>query len=77
MTILGHIQRGGRPSAVDRMLASRLGHYAITGLLKGKKSVMVSIVNGKIKYPSLAAICDKEHSIDNEMIELAGRLSFL
>ncbi|MES2622187.1 MAG: ATP-dependent 6-phosphofructokinase [Bacteroidota bacterium] len=77
VTILGHIQRGGRPSAIDRMLANRLGHYAITALLKGKKSVMVSILNDKIKYPSLAAICDKKHSINKEMIELANRLSFL
>lgn len=77
VTILGHIQRGGRPSAIDRMLAGRLGHYAVAGLLKGKKNVMVSIVNDKIKYPSLPAICDKEHSINKEMIELANQLSFL
>lgn len=77
VTILGHIQRGGRPSAIDRMQASRLGHYAITALLKGKKSVMVGIVNDKIKYLSLAAICDRKHSINKQMIELATRLSFL
>ncbi len=48
--VLGHIQRGGRPSGADRILASRLGYAAVEALLKGKKQVMAGLVNGKIVY---------------------------
>jgi 6-phosphofructokinase 1 len=49
-TVLGHIQRGGRPTCADRILASRLGHAAVEALLAGKKQVMAGVVNGKIVY---------------------------
>ncbi len=49
-SVLGHIQRGGRPTCADRILASRLGHAAVEALLAGKKQVMAGVVNGEIVY---------------------------
>ena len=53
VTIIGHLQRGGSPTAADRVLASRLGFAAVEGLLAGEKNVMVGVVNNQIKYTSL------------------------
>jgi 6-phosphofructokinase 1 len=50
ISILGHIQRGGNPSALDRVNASRMGFAAVEALLKRKKGVMIGILNGKISY---------------------------
>jgi 6-phosphofructokinase 1 len=50
LSILGHIQRGGRPSCMDRVLASRVGVAAVEALLKGRKGEMVGVVNGNIHY---------------------------
>lgn len=50
LSILGHIQRGGRPSCMDRVLASRVGVAAVEALLDGRKGEMVGVVNGNIHY---------------------------
>ncbi len=50
VTIIGHLQRGGSPTGQDRVLASRLGHAAVVGLLEGRHDVMVGIVNDQITY---------------------------
>jgi len=50
LSILGHIQRGGRPSCMDRVLASRLGVAAVEALLNGKKCLMVGLVNQNVVY---------------------------
>ena len=50
VTILGHIQRGGSPSASDRILASRLGEAAINALLEDQRNVMVGIQNDELVY---------------------------
>ena len=54
VTILGHIQRGGSPTAVDRILASRMGEAAIEALLDGQRNVMIGTMNGKIVYVPFA-----------------------
>ncbi len=51
--VLGHIQRGGRPTATDRILASRLGVYSVELLLEGKTNISVGIEHTKLKYVSL------------------------
>ena len=48
VTILGHLQRGGSPSAADRILASRMGVQAITALEEGQRNVMIGIKNGEL-----------------------------
>ncbi|WP_069660539.1 6-phosphofructokinase [Arcticibacter eurypsychrophilus] len=50
LSILGHIQRGGRPSCMDRVLASRLGVAAVEALLNGKKCMMVGLMNQNVVY---------------------------
>ncbi len=50
VTVLGHIQRGGSPSAADRILASRLGAHAVKGLMEGKRNLAVGVINNEITY---------------------------
>lgn len=50
VTVLGHIQRGGNPSAMDRVNASRMGFASVEALLKGKKNVMTGIINNEIVF---------------------------
>ena len=50
VTIIGHLQRGGSPTGLDRVNASRMGFHAVEGLLKGEKNVATGIVNNVIKY---------------------------
>jgi len=68
--VLGHIQRGGNPTARDRVLASRLGVAAVNALLDGHVSVMVGIVNNNIKLTPLKSGWGKKKSIQMEMIDL-------
>ncbi|MBK7188149.1 MAG: 6-phosphofructokinase [bacterium] len=53
MVVLGHVQRGGSPSASDRMLASRLGHHAAESLFEGQHGIMVGVVSNKIQTSPL------------------------
>jgi len=50
ITVLGHIQRGGNPTCMERVNASRMGFAAVEALIEGKKSVMIGIINNKIEY---------------------------
>ncbi|MFA7677142.1 MAG: ATP-dependent 6-phosphofructokinase [Candidatus Omnitrophota bacterium] len=54
--VLGHIQRGGRPTAFDRILAARYGNYAVELLAKGKKGVCVALRNDKLTTQPLSAV---------------------
>src|SRR5215210_3956363 len=51
--ILGHIQRGGSPTCLDRLIASRMGYHAVESLIQGRFNVMVGIVNNKLYYTPL------------------------
>ncbi|MGI6553393.1 MAG: 6-phosphofructokinase [Bacillota bacterium] len=73
--ILGHIQRGGTPTAFDRMLASRMGGKAVELLMRGMKGLMVGIVGNRICTFDLEAVLQEEKSIDLEVYCLAGILS--
>lgn len=50
VSVLGHIQRGGNPTCMDRVNASRMGFSAVEALRAGKKNVMIGIINNKIEY---------------------------
>ena len=54
VVILGHVQRGGAPSCMDRVNASRLGFEAVNALMEGKKNVMVGIVNKEVVFTPFA-----------------------
>ena len=75
VTILGHIQRGGRPSCFDRNLASKLGVSAVEALLRGERESMVGEVRGKIKLTPFAEILKEKRTIDPELLRFADMLS--
>ena len=61
VTIIGHVQRGGSPTAADRLLASEIGIACVEGLINGKKNVMAGIINAKLHYtPFLDTITKKK-----------------
>lgn len=75
VTVLGHLQRGGSPSAYDRMMASQMGAKSVDLLLEGKKGVMVGLKCGKlVDSPFEQAAIDK-HSLDMSIYHLARSLS--
>lgn len=73
--ILGHIQRGGTPTYADRVLASRLGHAAVTALLKGQTQVMAGVVNGHVTYTPFKDVVKLHTQIDEDMIDMIRVLS--
>ena len=75
VSVIGHLQRGGSPSAFDRLLASRLGYNAIEGLLDGKKGVMVGIRDNKIDFTSLNEAISKENIPSDSLIKMAEILA--
>ncbi|MEQ8715497.1 MAG: 6-phosphofructokinase [Cyclobacteriaceae bacterium] len=75
VSTLGHIQRGGSPTAFDRILASRLGLAAVEGLVNGQKNVMVGIVDNKVHYTNFKLAISKSKPLDQELIKLVQILS--
>ncbi|GAB7388641.1 6-phosphofructokinase [Bacillaceae bacterium] len=75
VTVLGHIQRGGSPTAFDRMLASRMGAHAVDLLLRGEKGKMVGLQNNKLVAVPFAEALNKKHQPDLSIYELAKSLS--
>ncbi|MFN8395125.1 MAG: 6-phosphofructokinase [Bacteroidia bacterium] len=75
VTVLGHIQRGGSPSCLDRVLSSRLGVAAVEGLLEGRSDVMAGLLNNKIAYTSLAEAIEKGQELDEDLIRISRILS--
>lgn len=73
--ILGHQQRGGSPTAHDRILASQLAHAAVQALLAGKSNLMVGVEKTKLIELSLDIVTSKEKSGDKTLINLARLLS--
>jgi len=73
--ILGHTQRGGSPTASDRVLASRLGVAAVEALLDGHSDVMVGLVNGETKLTPLRNVYSRKKSIDYDLLKLTQILS--
>lgn len=75
VTVIGHMQRGGSPTCFDRLLASRLGHAAMEGLLQGRKNEMAGLVNNHIVYTPFTQT--RKHTVDiNEgLLKIAHILS--
>jgi 6-phosphofructokinase 1 len=74
VTVLGHIQRGGRPSAQDRILASRMGHAAVLGLLAGQSRVMVGVQAGQVVYVPFEQATKHHQQINPYLLELVEAL---
>lgn len=75
VAIIGHLQRGGSPTAFDRVLASRLGFEAVEGLLNGKKDVMVGLVDNKTKYTAFKKAIASEKKVDDTLVKMAAILA--
>lgn len=75
VTIIGHLQRGGSPNSLDRMLASRLGYAAVEGLIQGQKNVMVGVINDQIAYTPFGEAIRSEKPINNDLVRMAEILA--
>ena len=75
VTILGHLQRGGRPTAHDRIIASRMGVASIQALMEGQRNVMIGIENDKIVYVQFAKAIKNDKPIDKELVNVLAVLS--
>ena len=75
VTILGHLQRGGRPTAHDRIIASRMGVASIQALLEGQRNVMIGIDDDKIVDVPFAKAIKNDKPIDRELVNVLHELS--
>ncbi|OHR66629.1 ATP-dependent 6-phosphofructokinase [Bacillus sp. HMSC76G11] len=75
VTILGHLQRGGSPSAYDRMMSSQMGAKAVDLLVESEKGVMVGLKNGKLIHSPFEEAAKEKHSVDLSIYHLARSLS--
>ncbi|HVI49122.1 MAG TPA: 6-phosphofructokinase [Chitinophaga sp.] len=73
--ILGHIQRGGSPTCMDRILASRMGYAAVDALLNGTHNVMIGIVNDQIHYTPLDKAVKAKQEINPEWLKIVKILA--
>ena len=70
ITILGHVQRGGSPTAADRNLATRLGAAAVNALLDGRSGVMLGLIDGQVAETSLADVVRGVRPLDTNLYDL-------
>lgn len=75
VTILGHLQRGGRPTAHDRIIASRMGVASIEALMEGQRNVMIGIENDQIVYVPFTKAIKNDKPIDRELVNVLRELS--
>ena len=75
VSILGHLQRGGSPSAYDRILASRMGSAAIDALQDDQRNVMIGIKNDEIVYVPFTKAIKNDKPINSELLSTLRRLS--
>ena len=75
VTVLGHVQRGGHPTARSRMLACRFGEKAVKMLLEGKRNKITSIKRNRITEADLKESFEKEKPLNLELLKLAEKLA--
>jgi len=75
LSILGHIQRGGSPTCMDRVLASRLGVAAVEALLEGRKGEMAGLVHGEVEFISFKKAIKHIDSINQNLLRIVEILS--
>ncbi|HEX7906162.1 MAG TPA: 6-phosphofructokinase [Chitinophagaceae bacterium] len=73
--ILGHIQRGGSPSCIDRLIASRMGYHAVESLMTGRHNVFVGILNNKMHYIPLENAVKNKSKIGEEWMKIVKILA--
>ncbi len=75
VSILGHLQRGGAPSAGDRILASRLGEAAVQAIMEEQRNVMMGIRNDEVVYVPFSEAIKRDKPIDKNLIRVLDELS--
>jgi 6-phosphofructokinase 1 len=75
VAILGHIQRGGSPTGIDRLIASRMGYHAVECLMEGKFNVFVGIQNNRMHYIPLEKAVKNKGSISEEWMKIVKILA--
>ena len=73
--ILGHIQRGGSPSCLDRLIASRMGYHAVESLIEGRHNVFVGILNNRMNYVPLDNVGKKKGKVSEEWMKIVKILA--
>ncbi|NLY53791.1 MAG: 6-phosphofructokinase [Firmicutes bacterium] len=75
VTVLGYIQRGGSPTANDRILASRMGYFAVELLRQSRGGLMVGIQKGKILSLPMSEVAGRPHALEPDLLQLSQILS--
>jgi 6-phosphofructokinase 1 len=75
VAILGHIQRGGSPTAIDRLIASRMGYHAVECLIEGRHNVFVGIMNNRMNYIPLEQVGKSKGKIGREWMKIVKILA--
>lgn len=75
VSILGHLQRGGSPTANDRILASRLGAASIEALLEGQRNVMIGVEHDQVVYVPFTKAIKNDKPIDRQLVAVLKELS--
>lgn len=75
ISLLGHLQRGGQPTAHDRIIASRMGVASIEALMKGLRNVMIGIDNDEIVYVPFSRAIKETRQIDHNLIDILHNIS--
>jgi 6-phosphofructokinase 1 len=70
VSILGHIQRGGSPTAYDRVLASRIGNAAVEALLRGETNKMAGLINNQVALTSYDDAINKTKQLNADLLRL-------
>lgn len=73
--ILGHIQRGGSPSCIDRVIASRLGYAAVDALIEGRHNTMIGIMNNKLHFTPLDKAVKAKQRVSDEWMKIVKILA--
>src|SRR5215216_6837639 len=73
--ILGHIQRGGAPTCLDRLIASRMGYHAVECLINGRHNVFVGILNNKMNYVPLETVGKRKGTVSDEWMKIVKILA--
>lgn len=75
VSVIGHLQRGGSPTAMDRVLASRMGHSAVRALMRGESGVALGIINDKITFTPFHDAIHKVKPLNKELVRMAEILA--
>lgn len=75
VTIIGHLQRGGFPTAMDRVLASRMGHSAVQALMRGESGTAIGLINDKITFTPFHDAIHKRKALNEELVRMAEILA--